>query len=222
MEGDLDGAEDALEQSRSLMVELGGRNDNVMIGLRLADVAPAAATTRALGPRWPPSWTRASTTPRRTPCCGSAWPCSRIAPATPPQRGSWPTRRCERARRGGGTVPGRGTSARWCSARSACSSSSRATARRQSRCWPSPTPWPWPQRTCRSSRPSAWPSPPWPPTVACRSAAEILGAAARLRGAEDATHPEVARLTVELRDALGDAGFADAYGRVARWIETAH
>ena len=45
------------------------------------------------------------------------------------------------------------------------------------------------------------------------AAAEILGAAARLRGAEDATHPEVARLTVELRDALGDAGFADAFGR---------
>jgi hypothetical protein len=44
-------------------------------------------------------------------------------------------------------------------------------------------------------------------------AAEFLGAAARLRGAEDLTHPEVARLTAELREELGDAGFTAAFER---------
>jgi hypothetical protein len=44
-------------------------------------------------------------------------------------------------------------------------------------------------------------------------AAEILGAAARLRGAEDRTHPEVAKLTAELREELGDAGFTKAFER---------
>ncbi len=44
-------------------------------------------------------------------------------------------------------------------------------------------------------------------------AAEILGAAAALRGAEDLTHPEIARLTAALRERLGDAGFNDAFGR---------
>jgi hypothetical protein len=43
--------------------------------------------------------------------------------------------------------------------------------------------------------------------------AELLGAAARLRGAEDATHPEVAALTAALRRELGDAGLAEAFGR---------
>src|SRR5262249_23193651 len=38
LEGDLDGAESALEQTRSLMAEMGARSDNPMIGLRLADV----------------------------------------------------------------------------------------------------------------------------------------------------------------------------------------
>jgi predicted ATPase/DNA-binding SARP family transcriptional activator len=43
--------------------------------------------------------------------------------------------------------------------------------------------------------------------------AEILGAAARLRGAEDPTHPEVARLTTELRGCLGADAFQDAFAR---------
>ncbi len=44
-------------------------------------------------------------------------------------------------------------------------------------------------------------------------AAEILGAAAALRGAEDATHLEIARLTTVLRGRLGDAGFSEAFER---------
>ncbi|MGI3781995.1 MAG: hypothetical protein ACRYG2_14600, partial [Janthinobacterium lividum] len=42
-------------------------------------------------------------------------------------------------------------------------------------------------------------------------AAAVLGAAARVRGAEDRTSPAVARLTSELRDRLGET-FAAAYG----------
>jgi predicted ATPase/DNA-binding SARP family transcriptional activator len=44
-------------------------------------------------------------------------------------------------------------------------------------------------------------------------AAEILGAAAGLRGADDATHPEVAALTDVLRGELGDEAFAAAVAR---------
>ncbi|MGX6449015.1 ATP-binding protein, partial [Patulibacter sp. S7RM1-6] len=40
------------------------------------------------------------------------------------------------------------------------------------------------------------------------AAAEILGAAARLRGAEDRTHPDIARLAARLRGTLGDAAYA--------------
>jgi hypothetical protein len=43
-----------------------------------------------------------------------------------------------------------------------------------------------------------------------RDAAEVLGAAARLRGADDPTHPLTVSLTATLRAALG-AGFAPAY-----------
>jgi hypothetical protein len=48
-------------------------------------------------------------------------------------------------------------------------------------------------------------------------AAELLGAAARLRGAEDSTNPEIATLVAKLRANLGDAGFeaAHALGRGA-------
>jgi len=41
--------------------------------------------------------------------------------------------------------------------------------------------------------------------------AEMLGAAARLRGADDLTHPEVARLTDALRGSLGEAAFRRAF-----------
>jgi predicted ATPase/DNA-binding SARP family transcriptional activator len=43
--------------------------------------------------------------------------------------------------------------------------------------------------------------------------AEILGAAARLRGAEDRTHPQVARLTASLRERLGGDAFDTAFAR---------
>jgi hypothetical protein len=43
--------------------------------------------------------------------------------------------------------------------------------------------------------------------------AEILGAAARLRGAEDPTHPEVARLTARLRERLGESAFTERFER---------
>jgi predicted ATPase/DNA-binding SARP family transcriptional activator len=43
--------------------------------------------------------------------------------------------------------------------------------------------------------------------------AEILGAAAGLRGAEDRTHPEVARLTTALRGQLGDEDFDAEFER---------
>jgi predicted ATPase/DNA-binding SARP family transcriptional activator len=43
------------------------------------------------------------------------------------------------------------------------------------------------------------------------AAAEILGAAARLRGAEDRTDPAVARLTERLRTALGDGAYEAAF-----------
>jgi predicted ATPase/DNA-binding SARP family transcriptional activator len=43
--------------------------------------------------------------------------------------------------------------------------------------------------------------------------AEILGAAARLRGAEDHTQPHIADLTVRLRTELGGERFAECYGR---------
>jgi hypothetical protein len=45
------------------------------------------------------------------------------------------------------------------------------------------------------------------------AAAEILGAAARLRGAEDLTNPEIASLTEALRATLGGAAFAAAHAR---------
>jgi tetratricopeptide (TPR) repeat protein len=44
-------------------------------------------------------------------------------------------------------------------------------------------------------------------------AAEMLGTAARLRGAEDATSLDVAPLSAALREELGDDGFAEAYER---------
>jgi len=42
-------------------------------------------------------------------------------------------------------------------------------------------------------------------------AAEVLGAAARLRGAEDATSLDVAALSAALAQELGEAPFAGAY-----------
>jgi alkylhydroperoxidase family enzyme len=42
-------------------------------------------------------------------------------------------------------------------------------------------------------------------------AAEILGAAARLRGSADRTNPDVVELTARLRDALGDDAFEAAF-----------
>ena len=42
-------------------------------------------------------------------------------------------------------------------------------------------------------------------------AAEQLGAAARLRGADDASEPDMARVTATLRAELGADGFAAAY-----------
>jgi hypothetical protein len=44
-------------------------------------------------------------------------------------------------------------------------------------------------------------------------AAELLGAAARLRGGDDATNPDVAAVADAARAALGDATFASAYER---------
>ncbi|MEH3052663.1 MAG: hypothetical protein PGN13_01450 [Patulibacter minatonensis] len=44
-----------------------------------------------------------------------------------------------------------------------------------------------------------------------RDAAEILGAAAGLRGAEDPTNTDIARLTTRLREALGAPAFAAAF-----------
>ncbi|HEY2273127.1 MAG TPA: tetratricopeptide repeat protein, partial [Jatrophihabitantaceae bacterium] len=43
------------------------------------------------------------------------------------------------------------------------------------------------------------------------TAAEMLGAAARLRGADDSTGPDIARLTTQLRDELGGATFDERY-----------
>jgi ATP/maltotriose-dependent transcriptional regulator MalT len=43
------------------------------------------------------------------------------------------------------------------------------------------------------------------------AAATLLGAAARLRGSPDATDPDVAALTLDLRRLLGEAGFAADY-----------
>ncbi|WP_036725164.1 AfsR/SARP family transcriptional regulator [Patulibacter minatonensis] len=48
------------------------------------------------------------------------------------------------------------------------------------------------------------------------AAAEILGAAARLRGAEDRTEPAIARLTAHLRETLGDEAYAAAFS-AGRW-----
>ena len=44
-------------------------------------------------------------------------------------------------------------------------------------------------------------------------AAEMLGAAARLRGADDATNLDIRRLAAALRETLGDAAYAGAYER---------
>ena len=96
LEGDLDGAESALEQTRSLMAELGARNDGAMMGLRLADVrarrgdhegarAMLAAELDA----------RERFAEENAMLRIVAGRCSRCAPATPPGRGSWPTRRCD-------------------------------------------------------------------------------------------------------------------------------
>ncbi|MFJ8167846.1 hypothetical protein ACIQ64_05215 [Streptomyces sp. NPDC094473] len=45
-----------------------------------------------------------------------------------------------------------------------------------------------------------------------RDAALVLGAAARLRGAHDRTDPQIRALSRRARTALGDEGFAEAYG----------
>jgi predicted ATPase/DNA-binding SARP family transcriptional activator len=45
------------------------------------------------------------------------------------------------------------------------------------------------------------------------AAAEVLGAAAKLRGGDDAAHPLIIALDARLRDALGDDAFAAAYRR---------
>jgi predicted ATPase/DNA-binding SARP family transcriptional activator len=50
------------------------------------------------------------------------------------------------------------------------------------------------------------------------AAAEILGAAARLRGAEDRTDPAIVTLTAHLREALGDAAYEAAF-TAGRWQE---
>ena len=50
------------------------------------------------------------------------------------------------------------------------------------------------------------------------AAAEILGAAARLRGAEDRTDPVIVRLTAHLRETLGDAAYEAAF-TAGRWQE---
>ena len=44
-----------------------------------------------------------------------------------------------------------------------------------------------------------------------RDSAMLLGAAARLRGAEDPTEPRIARLIRDGRAALGDGAFGEAY-----------
>ena len=50
------------------------------------------------------------------------------------------------------------------------------------------------------------------------AAAEILGAAARLRGAEDRTDPTIVRLTAHLRETLGDEAYEAAF-TAGRWQE---
>jgi hypothetical protein len=44
-------------------------------------------------------------------------------------------------------------------------------------------------------------------------AAEMLGAAARLRGADDPTNQEIAALVARVRAGIGDAPFEAAYAR---------
>jgi predicted ATPase/DNA-binding SARP family transcriptional activator len=214
VEGDLDGAEDALEQSRSLMVELGGRNDNVMIGLRLADVrtrrgdneGARAALAAELDARehYPEENAMlriglAVLTYRAGDAAAARELAQEAMRESTPRRGHRPGQGHVRA-----VVLGAvGLLELFEGDREAAEpllAESYAVA-------------------------LATEDMPIIATVGVAiaalatqmglpvPAAEILGAAARLRGAEDATHPEVARLTVELRDALGDAGFAEAYGR---------
>ncbi|HZE49119.1 MAG TPA: hypothetical protein VE074_06110, partial [Jatrophihabitantaceae bacterium] len=50
-------------------------------------------------------------------------------------------------------------------------------------------------------------------TARATDAAEMVGAAARLRGADDPTQLDVKRLAAALRTALGDEAYEATYGR---------
>jgi predicted ATPase len=214
VEGDLDGAEDALEQSRSLMVELGGRDDNVMIGLRLSDVrtrrgdneGARAALAAELDARehYPEENAMlriglAVLTYRAGDAVAARELADEAMRESAPRRGHRPGQGHVRA-----VVLGAvGMLELFEGEREAAEpllAESYAVA------------------LATQDMPIIATVGVTIAALAARSdlpvvAAEILGAAARLRGAEDATHPEVARLTAELRDTLGDADFAEAYGR---------
>ena len=218
LEGDLDGAESALEQTRALMAELGARNDNAMIGLRLADVrarrgdhegarAMLAAELDARE-RYPEEnamlrMSLAMLTLRAGDPARARELAAEAMREVAPTRGRRPEQGHVRAVVLSGAAllelsegEGEGED----ESVGALLTEAHAVA-------------------------LATQDMPLVATVGVVvaalavqrelpvPAAELLGAAARLRGAEDRTHPEVARLTAELREALGDAGFATAFER---------
>ena len=214
LEGDLDGAETALEQTRSLMAELGARNDNAMIGLRLADVRVRRGDdegARAIlvaeldaRERYPEEnamlrMALAMLTLR----AGDVGRARELAAEA--MREVEPTRR-RRPEQGHVRAMVLSVAALL----EICEGESETAE---------------PLLTEAYGVALATQDMPLVATVGVAAAAlavqrelpvpaaEILGAAARLRGAEDRTHPEVARLTAQLRVDLGDAGFTKAFER---------
>ena len=209
LDGDLDGAEHALEQTQSLMAELGASDGGAMMQLRLADVrARRGDLEGARRCSWRTSTKERFAEERAMIKVTLAYLTVRLGETAAPESSRarrWRTR----PRRAPAPEQGH---ARAMALNGAASVEIEAGALEDGAVLIEAYRWRSPPGTCRSWRCSGDAR-----RLAQRrghnsESAEILGAAARLRGAEDRTHPEVARLTATLREQLGEA-FADWFAR---------
>ena len=211
LDGDLDGAERALEQTRRADGRDRVARTTAMMRLRLADAARPARRPRRGRACWRPTSRARTLSPR------SAMLKVSLALVTP-ARGDVGSRRGELGARGAARAgrvrarrPEQATRPRrWCATALA-----RSTDRRPTRSAQAQSLLPrglrggaWHPRTCRSSRWSGVPSRRWRVQLGRRDgAARVLGAAAALRGAEDRDRPRD-RAADRRAARLGDGGFA--------------
>ncbi len=214
LEGDLDGAEGALEQTRALMAELGGQGENMMVGLRLADLRSRRgdlegardmlAADLDARERYPEEQallriSLSTLTLRTGDVAGARELAEEALREIGPSRRTRPDQGHVRAMVLAGLAKVELEADEIESAAQRLAEAYQAAVATQDM-----------------------------PIVAnvgvgvaalaverglAEVAAEILGAGVRLRGAEDQTHIEIVRLTARLRDALGDARFAEAFER---------